>query len=107
MSSYNAFDYNCYKHTLYLCTADVLTSFFAGFAVFSVLGFMAEQLHVPIETVAESGPGLAFVVYPTAMAQMPGGVAWAILFFIMLLMLGLDTQVRKLSSRLSNVTFER
>ncbi|GAU94639.1 hypothetical protein RvY_06373 [Ramazzottius varieornatus] len=95
LSSYNAFNYNCYKHTLYLCTVDVLTSFFAGLAVFSVLGFMAEQLRVPIETVAESGPGLAFVVYPTAMAQMPGAIAWAIFFFVMLILLGLDTQVRR------------
>lgn len=32
-----------------------LTSFFAGFAVFSVLGFMSFKLGVGISNVAESG----------------------------------------------------
>jgi SNF family Na+-dependent transporter len=45
----------------------------------------------PINEVAQEGPGLVFVVYPEALSTMPGSRIWSIIFFLMLLTLGLDS----------------
>lgn len=92
LGSYNKYNNNCYRDSFWLCLLNSLTSFVAGFAVFSVLGFMAHQQSVPIDKVAESGPGLAFIAYPQAVAMMPLPQLWAVCFFIMIILLGLDTQ---------------
>ncbi|XP_044159859.1 sodium-dependent proline transporter-like isoform X2 [Bufo gargarizans] len=91
MASYNKFDNNVIRDTLVIAIGNCSTSFFAGFAIFSVLGHMAWKKKVPVGEVAESGPGLAFVAYPEALALLPGSVFWSILFFLMLFTLGVDT----------------
>lgn len=67
-------------------------SFLAGLAVFSVLGYFAVATNVPIEHVVKSGPGLAFIVYPAALAKLPVWVTFfGGLFFVVLLLLGIDS----------------
>ncbi|KAK9528929.1 hypothetical protein VZT92_013058 [Zoarces viviparus] len=92
LGSYNKYNNNCYRDCVYLCLLNTLTSFVAGFAIFSVLGFMAKEQGVDISMVAESGPGLAFIAYPRAVALMPLPQLWAIFFFVMIIFLGLDSE---------------
>jgi SNF family Na+-dependent transporter len=43
------------------------------------------------------GPGLVFIVYPEGIATLPGAPFWAVIFFLMLLTLGLDSSVSTLT----------
>ncbi|VDM16115.1 unnamed protein product [Hydatigera taeniaeformis] len=124
MSSYNKFKNNCYRDAVLVATINCLTSVFAGFVVFSTLGFMANAKGVPVANVVESGkwqsditylseicairplvgnqgPGLVFMVYPEALNQMPVPVLWSILFFIMLVSLGLGSELPYVETVLS------
>ncbi|XP_049719613.1 sodium-dependent noradrenaline transporter isoform X4 [Elephas maximus indicus] len=92
-ASYNKFDNNCYRDALLTSTINCVTSFISGFAIFSILGYMAHEHKVNIEDVATEGAGLVFILYPEAISTLSGSTFWAIVFFIMLLALGIDSSM--------------
>uniref|UniRef100_A0A3B4WR04 Transporter n=1 Tax=Seriola lalandi dorsalis TaxID=1841481 RepID=A0A3B4WR04_SERLL len=105
LGSYNDYNNNnCYKDCFWLCLLNSGTSFVAGFVVFSVLGFMAQKQGVTVDTVVESGPGLAFIAYPQATAMMPLPQFWTVCFFLMLILLTVDTHFVIVESFITTVT---
>jgi len=68
-------------------------SIFAGFAVFSVLGFMATSQGKPIGDVVTAGFGLMFVAYPEAISTMPGGNLFGAIFFLSLVIAGISSSI--------------
>ncbi|XP_037918246.1 sodium- and chloride-dependent glycine transporter 1 [Hermetia illucens] len=92
LSSYNKFTNNCYKDSLIVAVSNIATSFFAGLVIFSIIGFLAHELDVEVKKVVDQGAGLAFIVYPEVVTRLPVSPVWSVLFFVMLLTLGLDSQ---------------
>ncbi|XP_030554579.1 sodium- and chloride-dependent glycine transporter 1, partial [Drosophila novamexicana] len=92
LSSYNKFSNNCYKDSLIVAFCNIATSFFAGLVIFSIIGFLAHELDVEVKKVVDQGAGLAFIVYPEVVTRLPISPVWSVLFFVMLLTLGLDSQ---------------
>lgn len=68
-----------------------MTAFYAGLAVFAILGFLSYTINVPVPDVVTSGPGLSFITFPEAILLMPASQLWAILFFFMMIVLGLGS----------------
>ena len=88
--------------------ADFGTSFVAGLAVFATLGAMAFVTHqaghpVGVEKVAESGPSLAFVAFPYALAQLPYSAYFSFIFFFALVTLGIDSAFSITESVLASI----
>ncbi|XP_064486712.1 sodium-dependent proline transporter-like [Ornithodoros turicata] len=91
--SYNKFrNRSIYIDVSIVVVADLITSFLGGIAIFAVLGHMSMELGAPIEGVAKAGQGLAFVVYPEALATFWCPQLWSVIFFVMLYLLGIDSE---------------
>ncbi|TKC39049.1 hypothetical protein EI555_017328, partial [Monodon monoceros] len=105
-SSYNKFTNNCYRDAIITTSVNSLTSFSSGFVVFSFLGYMAQKHSVPIGDVAKDGPGLIFVIYPEALATLPLSSVWAVVFFVMLLTLGIDSAMGGMESVITGLIDE-
>lgn len=93
MSSFNKQSKPIFGNVLTIACIDALTSIICGTTVFSVLGYIAKTQSKEINDIIEQGPGLVFMVLPEAIRNMNYAPVWAILFFLMIFMLGIDSQV--------------
>lgn len=74
-----------------ICTFDTLISFIAGLTVFGAMGYLAYASQTSIDELALESLPLSFISYPLALSQMPLGSLWGVIFFVMLVLLGIDS----------------
>uniref|UniRef100_A0A915D1Z8 Transporter n=1 Tax=Ditylenchus dipsaci TaxID=166011 RepID=A0A915D1Z8_9BILA len=74
LGSYNKYNNNVYKQAMTVCCVNSGTS------------------GKTVDEVAQSGPGLLFLAYPSGILQLPYTNVWSLLFFSMVLFLGIDSQ---------------
>jgi SNF family Na+-dependent transporter len=108
LASYNPFHKNIIFVVFFVSILNCLTSFVAGFAVFGTLGYLATVMEQEVADVGHGGgPGLAFIAYPDLVrlpavyppcpclqvGSLPLPQLWSVLFFFMLVTLGLDSSM--------------
>lgn len=81
-----------HRDSILVLLANAGTSIFSGFVVFSIIGYLAHELELPVDEVVDHGVALAFLVYPEVVSRLPISPLWSFLFFLMLITLGLDSQ---------------
>nr|QBP15011.1 solute carrier family 6 [Cyanea capillata] len=93
---------NCTRDAYTVVLINCGTSLFAGIVVFSILGY--RELKTGIDaTKLGSGPGLAFMTFSDALLLMDVSPFWAILFFMMLILLGIDSEFGTLEAAISPI----
>jgi len=87
--SYNPQDKPIIMDSLIICFTNSFVSFLSGFAVFSVIGYL--KYIGSDETGTGGGTGLAFVAFPAAITKLGAPNFWALVLFITLFTLGVDS----------------
>lgn len=92
MTSYASFNHRdkpIIGDSFLICIINATVSFVAGFAVFSIVGFLITRGSPVADKTASIG--LAFVAYPAAIDQMFWPNLWAVMLSITLFTLGIDS----------------
>ncbi len=79
------------KSAVTICFLDLAFSVLAGITVFATMGFLAASKGVAVNELKLDGIFLAFVSYPMAISSLPLAPLWGIMFFVLLVSLGIDS----------------
>ncbi|KAG1653928.1 Sodium- and chloride-dependent GABA transporter ine [Nymphon striatum] len=103
-SCYIFYKHHVCRETLTIISVNTATSLIGSIVVFSTLGHIAEVQGRNVSDVVAQGPGLVLVAIPEVITQMPIPQLWAVLFFILLLLLGLDSQFAMVEVVVTTIT---
>ncbi|GBM19304.1 Sodium-dependent nutrient amino acid transporter 1 [Araneus ventricosus] len=103
VASYNKFHNNIYRDAIIISVLDTVVNLLAGCVSFAVLGSLAKKYSKNIhEVVDHEGLGLAFIVYPEALAAISYvPQLWSVVFFFMLFVLGVGSSMSQMETLLT------
>ena len=94
-ASYRKENEDIYLSSFWIPVVTILFGVLCAVINFSYLGHFSYLANIPIDQLPLSGTDLAFVTYPSALCMLPFPNLWSLLFFFMLITLGIDSQVSK------------
>lgn len=103
LASYNKFNHRIWVDAISIPVMNCLSSFFAGFIIFSYMGYLSYLTQQDISNIIQAGQGLAFVIYPYALTTITAAPVWSCLFFVMMLLLGLDSTMTCVETTITSV----
>ncbi|MFW5960009.1 MAG: sodium-dependent transporter [Chitinivibrionales bacterium] len=92
-SSYLPRDANIFKNAMIVGFSNSIYEIFVGFGVFGILGYMAVGQGTGLDEVVTRSIGLAFVVFPEAISNMPYGSFFGVIFFSLLSIAGISSAI--------------
>lgn len=90
---------NVLKSTLPIVAMDTLVSIFAAFAVFTIV--------FSVGISPDSGPSLIFQTLPLVFSQIPGGYMLSVLFFLLVFLAALTSEISALEPSIAYLVDER
>ncbi len=93
-SSFRKENEDIYVSSFWIPTLTVIFGIMCSIINFSYLGHFSYLVNIPLDKLPLSGTDLAFISYPSALCMLPFPNLWSILFFFMLITLGIDSQVK-------------
>lgn len=103
LASMNKFHNNFHSDAMLIVAINFATSLFSGLVAFSTLGYMSNYSGIAINEVADVGIGFIFMVYTEVLAKMPLANLNSLLFFAILLFLGLTSQLTVIETVITTI----
>lgn len=87
----------------YICVGIFVLSTLSGVAVFSIGGYLSELKNIPMADLQLKSVPLAFITYPSAISTLPWPAVWGCVFFLMLLLISIDSALAVVEANLSGI----
>ncbi|KAG8200229.1 hypothetical protein JTE90_025007 [Oedothorax gibbosus] len=92
---------NLLRDTVVVTCVTLLTVLMVGCVTFSTIGHLAIKANKPFWKVLSDDPGNVYVIYSVVIGSMPLPSCWGVLFFLMILFFGLDSEIKLMATVIS------